>query len=185
MNNKLPTQWKQFIGEIDLPDSENIIKPFELITPEDVSVVLLGIETQSMNNYIPSCLKEIYKEINDEYSLNVKQKQLYRKGNINRLFHYGVLILNNRFINNNTWTQFIITVLKTLDKNNKAVFIGFGNRCKNIITNTIENNPILLYTHPSSINAINKFSGCGCFRTCNNTLSDLGLRMIDWSIVFT
>lgn len=188
------------------PSFENIFKAFEIIDPEDVKVALIGQDPYinpnqaigisfGVNNgcNIPPSLRNIYKEIIHEYGLILDIKKYSQKGDISMLSKEGVLLMNNVFtvqphksLSHKLigWENFSKAIIKALDKNNKLVFVGFGNYIKDVLLNHVKLNKVLIYGHPSPLNTSKPFIGCGCFKEINEVLQHMNIVPVDWTRVF-
>ena len=184
------------------PAKENIFKSLEIIDPSDVKVVIIG-QDPYINEHqaigiafgvknglqIPPSLRNIYKEIIDEYKMVVDIKKFTKRGDISKLAKEGVLLMNNIFTviphkslshKNIGWEEFSKVVIKALDTHNKVVFVGFGNYVKNILLANVKASVLLTYGHPSPLNTSNPFLGCGCFKEINKALNKMNTKGVDW-----
>ncbi len=137
---------------------------------------------------LPPSLKNIYKEIETEYGVDLSQKN----GNLVGWAKQGVLLLNasltvrehaansHRGIGWEIFTDRILTLLN--DREEPIVFLLWGGNAKtkrNIITNP--RHLILEAAHPSPLSAWNGFFGCGHFLQANEFLKRNGYPQIDWT----
>ena len=202
--------WDNIVSELNkcdfYPSLTDIFNSFKLINPNDVKVVILGQDPYIKPNQaigisfgvknglnIPPSLRNIYNEIINEYNLDVDIKEYSKKGDLSILSSNGVLLLNNILTvksnkslshKNIGWEYLTSKIINLLDKNNKMVFIGFGNYANNVLINNVKFNSKLLYGHPSPLNTTNRFLGCNCFKECNDVLIKNNIEPINWSIVF-
>lgn len=181
------------------PKMENIFNALNLLSYQDVKVVIIGQdpyhgENQAMGlsfsvpseQKIPPSLVNIFKEINSD--LNIKCKQ---NGDLTRWAKQGVLLLNavltvragmansHRNIGWQNLTNKIIELLN--NKQTPVVFMLWGNNAKafsSLITNP--KHKILYAAHPSPLSAYNGFIGCKHFSKTNQFLILNNLQPINW-----
>ena len=202
--------WKQLYtvlssGEF-YPSFDDIFKSLELVNPEDVKVAIIGQDPYINPNQaigisfgtnnglnIPPSLRNIYKEIIREYGLVLDLKKYTQKGDISILAKEGVLMMNYIFtvkphksLSHKCigWEIFSKAIIKALDRNNRLVFVGFGNYIKDVLLSNVKLNKVLVYGHPSPLNTANPFIGCGCFKEINDVLQHMNIIPIDWTRVF-
>lgn len=180
------------------PTQEDIFKIFRLIDVEQIKVVIMGQDPyhnyQQANGIafgvnigvnpppsLKNIAKEIYKEYNQQlidYSLESWVKQ-------------GVFLINSIwtvFKNNPLsckdwgWEEFSQNLLKYIcKKNNKVVFVCFGNWAYKYVSSINLKNIIILKTsHPSPYSANKGFIGSNIFKKINLELTKLNLKTIQW-----
>lgn len=188
-----------------VPDRENIFKAFELISLNEVNVVLYGMDpypsirdngkcvatglsfsVDKDNDKIPGSLKNIFKEIKNEF--NSKD---HKNGNLDYLCYQGVLLLNSSLTTRagetgshcgkfKLWDGFIDKVIQVLnDNNDKIIHIFLGNDAKKL-KNKIKKGFIIEGVHPSPLSANRGFFGSGIFIKVNKILEELGKDTIEW-----
>ncbi|MBO7535744.1 MAG: uracil-DNA glycosylase [Bacilli bacterium] len=122
---------------------------------------------------LPPSLKNIYKEIEDEFGIRMS-----RSGNLTKWAKQGVLLLNNVLTvraglanshRNQGWEIFTDEVIRLLNvRKEPVIFVFWGNNAKakmQLVTNPIH--LVLTSAHPSPLSAYNGFFGCGHFRKIN------------------
>ncbi len=137
---------------------------------------------------LPPSLKNIFKEIETEYGVDLSQKN----GSLVGWAKQGVLLLNasltvrehaansHRRIGWEIFTDRILSLLN--DREEPIVFLLWGGNARakrNIITNP--RHLILEAAHPSPLSAWNGFFGCGHFLQTNEFLKQNGYSQIDWT----
>jgi uracil-DNA glycosylase len=136
---------------------------------------------------IPPSLRNIIKEINNEYSSPEINKH---NGNLMYLVEQGVLLLNSSLtvfdskpgIHIKYWEEFTNKVIKYLSMNNNhIVFMLWGNfsRSKKEFIDTSKH-CILETTHPSPLSANKGFLGSNHFKECNEYLESKEIKSITW-----
>jgi uracil-DNA glycosylase len=146
---------------------------------------------------IPPSLKNIYKEIEDEYQ-NILSKEdfssmqkRHRSGNLSDWQKQGVLLLNNVLTveahragshRGHGWETFTEETIKYLNEHKEdLVFLLWGRDARNkasLINRT--KHLILEAPHPSPLSAYAGFFGCGHFTKCNDYLKTHGQKEIKW-----
>lgn len=184
------------------PAPENIFRALEETPLDQVKVVILGQDPYHGPNQaqgfafsvpasekIPPSLRNIYKEIADEYGLPVP---LQRSGDLTDWARQGVLLLNPILTVEQGkpmshadygWQQFTDAVLEELDRQDQPmVFLLWGaqaRKAKRLLHNP--NHLILESPHPSPLSASRGFFGTGHFRKANEFLESHGAAPIDWA----
>lgn len=182
------------------PPRKELFKAFELTSPENIKVVIVGQdpyheENQAMGlsfsvpstTKLPPSLKNIFKEIENDLNLNMKNN-----GDLTYLAKQGVFLFNSyltvraheplshKIIE---YELFDIDLIKYLnDLNQPIAFMLWGNFAKKYfkyLTNS--NHLILLSSHPSPLSAnrggwFNKHQ----FSKVNEFLTSKGANPIDW-----
>ncbi|MDA9608564.1 uracil-DNA glycosylase [SAR86 cluster bacterium] len=182
------------------PKATNIFKAFELTSPNNAKVIILGQDPYHGFNQanglcfsvpkgfnIPPSLRNIYKEIKNDLGINNK-----KNGDLTFWAKQGVLLLNTTLTveekkpgshSNLGWEFFTDKVISYLGKKKGRVFILWGNRAAkkaNLIDSS--KNLILISAHPSPLSAYRGFFGCNHFSQCNNYLKQNSKKEIDWVI---
>ena len=183
------------------PPYGEIFNAFKLTPLDNVKVVILGQDpyheagqahglafSTPDGRPIPRSLKNIFKEINDEYDYPIPES-----GCLEKWAKQGVFLLNTVLTvedgNANShskcgWQTFTDNVIKTLnDQSQPIVFMLWGKQAekkKELITN--ENHLVLVTSHPSPFSARRGFLGCNHFRLANEYLKDNGQKEIDWRL---
>ena len=218
----LPKNWEYFLKESDIekqllsiksllekekklgkeifPRTDNIFRALELVSPEDVKVVVVGQDpyhninqanglafSVNKNNKITPSLKNIYREIKRD--LNSKTLQ---NGDLTQIAKQGVLFLNSALTVeahkpgshlNIGWQEITDSIISLLSSEKNIVFMLWGNSAqlkeKFIDLNS---NLVLKTSHPSPLSAYRGFIGSRPFSKCNKFLKSKGKKIIDWSL---
>lgn len=188
---------KEYETKTIYPQKEKIFNAFKLTPFKDIKVVIVGQDPYHGENEahglsfsvqdgikIPPSLKNIYKELNDDLNIPIKNT-----GNLETWAKQGLLLLNSTLTvekdkpNSHQkigWQQFTDDVIKIIDeKKEHVVFILWGNyaRTKKAL---IKNNYIIESPHPSPFSARNGFFGSKPFSKTNNYLKKNGIKEINW-----
>ncbi len=192
---------EEYSKYIIYPKRENIFKAFELVSPKDIKVVIIGQDpyhevNQAMGlafsvvdgNKLPPSLVNIYREIENEYNCLMN----YQSGDLAYLAKQGVLLLNSIFTvrehqplshDTNEYKLFyhdIISYLNTLNQN--IVFLLWGKNAQKIaplLTN--DQHLVLFANHPSPLSANRGgWFNCNHFLKANEFLKSHQLKTIDW-----
>ena len=183
------------------PPREMMFNAFKLTPLNDVKVVIFGQdpyheEGQAMglsfsvpnNIKTPPSLINIYKEIENEYNVQFKN----RGGDLTYLAKQGVLLLNTILTvreamplshNIKEYNLFMHDIIEVLNGcNQPIVFLLWGGNAKGLakyLTN--KNHLILTATHPSPLGANHGgWFNCNHFRKTNEFLVKNGLKPINW-----
>lgn len=191
---------KEYKTKTVYPPKEQIFAALQTTAPEDVKVVILGQDPYhgpgqahglafSVNPQcpIPPSLKNMYKELENEYGCMVK-----RNGDLHDWARQGVLLLNPILTveqshplshQNLGWQMFTDEVLKYLDSlDQPIVFLLWGAKAR--ASARLLHNPnhlILQAPHPSPLSAHRGFFGCGHFKKANEFLAAHNVKPIDWT----
>lgn len=191
---------KEYKEHIIYPNMYDIFNALKLTDYQDVKVVIVGQDPYHEPNQahglafsvlcdkLPPSLKNIYKEIENEYGLKMGES-----GDLTNWAKQGVLLLNNVLTvraheanshKNKGWEYVTDTIIKKLNEREKPIiFVFWGNNAKEkekLITN--QKHFILKSAHPSPLSAYNGFFGNGHFLKINALLRDLNEKEIDWRI---
>ena len=218
----LPKNWEYFLKESDIekpllsiksllekekklgkeifPSTENIFRALELVSPEDVKVVVVGQDpyhninqanglafSVNKNNTIPPSLKNIYREIKRD--LNSKTLQT---GDLTQIAKQGVLFLNSALTVEAYkpgshlkigWQKITDSIIYLLSSEKNIVFMLWGNfaRSKEKFID-LNSNLVLKTSHPSPLSAYRGFIGSRPFSKSNKFLKSKGKKIIDWSL---
>ena len=191
---------KEYEQKTIYPPKEEIFSAFQYTQKKDIKVVILGQDPYhgpnqahglafSVNpeNKIPPSLRNMYKEIELEYHI-----QLNRSGDLRDWAKQGVFLLNpiltveeHKPLSHQKigWQTFTNQALIELNKENRPiVFLLWGNKAKEV--QKFLNNPnhlILTSVHPSPLSASRGFFGCNHFQLANDFLEKNGQKPIDWT----
>lgn len=198
---------KKFVdNEYDLktiyPPYEDIFNAFKLTSINDVKVVILGQDPYHEKGQahglafstpegrpIPRSLKNIFKEINQEYGYPIP-----KSGCLENWAKQGVFLLNTVLTveegNANShsdcgWQIFTDNVIKILNNQTKPiVFLLWGKQAekkKVLISNS--NHLVLITSHPSPFSARRGFFGSNHFKLANEFLKEKRDVEIDWKLI--
>lgn len=169
------------------PKPEEIFSIFNLLSPQQVKVVILGQDpyhglnpdgtTQAMGiafsvrkgQPIPVSLRNIYKEA------GVQRKH----GDLTDWVKQGVFLLNTALTvelhkpNSHTrvWTTFTDLLIEYLDSlPQKPIFVLWGSNARCYSTQLSKETKVLTSPHPSGLSAYRGFFGCEHFKTINSVL---------------
>lgn len=183
------------------PPYDDIFNAFKLTPLSNVKVVILGQDPYHEEGQahglafstpegrpIPRSLKNIFKEINDEYGYPIPES-----GCLEKWAHQGVFLLNTVLTveqsNANShskcgWQTFTDNVIRLLnDSDAPIVFLLWGKQAENkkeLITNP--NHLVLITSHPSPFSARRGFLGSNHFRLANEFLNKNNIKEIDWRL---
>jgi len=219
---KLNKQWSSFLDEemkldyfkelqkfVDLeyqtktifPPYENIFRAFNLLTPSEVKVVIIGQDPYHGINQanglafsvcdkckIPPSLKNIFKELVDDMDCGYPAC-----GNLTSWSQDGVLLINSVLTveqsranshQNMGWEIFTDSVIKKLSNEyENIVFILWGNPSqKKAILIDESKHFILKAPHPSPLSSYRGFFGSKPFSLTNEYLLAKGKKEIDWCL---
>lgn len=183
------------------PPYDEIFNAFKLTPPENVKVVILGQDpyhevgqahglafSTPEGRPIPRSLKNIFKEIAEEYDYPIPES-----GCLEKWAKQGVFLLNTVLTveegNANShsdcgWQTFTNNVIEILDlQNQPIVFLLWGKQAekkKELIKNP--NHLVLITSHPSPFSARRGFFGCNHFKLANEFLKSNDMDEIDWKL---
>lgn len=202
IEKNLIEEYENFEGLAEIyPKKELIFNAFNYFNFEELKVVIIGQDPYHQPNQanglcfsvnenikIPPSLKNIFKEIYDNYDLEYTN---LTNGNLEYLAQQGILLLNNTLtVRQSTpnshlkiWKGFSYEIIKyILENHNNIVFLLWGNNAKKILKNKdIKNHYILEANHPSPLSA-NKggWFGNKNFIKTNEILSKNNKKEINW-----
>lgn len=139
---------------------------------------------------ISKSLENMFKEIDREYGSNMYD-DLKFDGDLTSWMKQGVMLLNTCLTigTHNTshkgigWEQFTKEIIGYLDKHFTFVTLALGNPAQAMAENIVNNKKLIVKTgHPSPLNTVHPFYGCGCFSKCNQLLRNEKLLPIKWTI---
>ena len=183
------------------PPYDEIFNAFRLTPLGNVKVVILGQDPYHEEGQahglafstpdgrpIPRSLKNIFKEINNEYSYPIPES-----GCLEKWAEQGVFLLNTVLTvvegqaNSHSkcgWQTFTDNVIRILnDKTQPIVFLLWGKQAEKkseLITNL--NHLVLITSHPSPFSARRGFLGSNHFKLANDFLKENDIEEIDWKL---
>lgn len=183
------------------PPYDEIFNAFRLTPLGNVKVVILGQDPYHEEGQahglafstpdgrpIPRSLKNIFKEINNEYSYPIPES-----GCLEKWAEQGVFLLNTVLTvvegqaNSHSkcgWQTFTDNVIRILnDKTQPIVFLLWGKQAEKkseLITNP--NHLVLITSHPSPFSARRGFLGSNHFKLANDFLKENDIEEIDWKL---
>lgn len=187
------------------PPKRFIFRSLELIKPEDVKVVIIGMDPYPGDyagipyatglsfsvgsnvpiNQIPGSLKNIFKELKDDIP-TVQNTS----GDLTSWVRQGVLLINASLTgkpnaksgsHGKMWYGFVQKVLEKVKKNGNVVYILWGKDAQEFGSMIGNKGAKLTAAHPSPLSASRGFYGCKHFSTTNKCLQHWGLTPIDFS----
>ncbi len=198
---KLKKNLAQAYSEEDIwPKKENLFNAFNLCPINSVKVVILGqdpyptpghahglsFSVPSSVRPLPKSLKNIYKELSEDLSIEIPQS-----GDLSHWASQGVLLLNTVLTvkagsanshKNFGWQTFTDEVIRLVSENSKGViFILWGAPAQakqRLIDET--KHSILKSPHPSPLSSYRGFFGSKPFSKTNELLALQGKNSINW-----
>lgn len=188
------------LGKEIFPSTENIFRALELVSPEDVKIVVVGQDpyhninqanglafSVNENNIIPPSLKNIYREIKRDLNSETLQT-----GDLTQIAKQGVLFLNSALTVeahkpgshlNIGWQEITDFIISLLSSEKNIVFMLWGNfaQLKEKFID-LNSNLVLKTSHPSPLSAYRGFIGSRPFSKSNKFLKSKGKKTIDWSL---
>lgn len=181
------------------PHPSRVFRAFELVSPSDVRVVILGQDPYHTpgvadglafstipGNRVPPSLQNIFKEIESEFGAPCNKSP-----DLERWARQGVLLLNASLsvrsgeANSHAdygWHTFTDAVIHALSESQEhVVFMLWGSfaRKKSALIDSSKH-LILESAHPSPLSAHNGFFGNGHFKLANDYLVAHGRSLIEW-----
>ena len=195
--------WDKIVSNLNdgvfYPPVKNIFSALEGVAPDRVKVVLLGqdpyptkgaahgysFSIQKGNKIQPS-LKNIFKELSDEYMTEFEPKS----GDLRKWETEGVLLLNTILTvkpesplshQNIGWENFTGAILKFLASRENVLFLLLGSKARDAVSKfNIDDKRKIIAGHPSPLNRTGSFNGSGCFRAVNEELLRRKILPIRW-----
>lgn len=188
---------KEYKSNICFPHKKDVFRALKMTAYKDVKVVILGQDPYhgeneanglsfSINNgvKITPSLRNIFKEI--EIELGVKRINT----DLSDWANQGVLLLNSILTvkkdrplshKNIGWEMFTDVIIKKISqKNDKIIFILWGNYARSKKTLIEKDNYILESVHPSPLSASRGFFNNNIFMKTNEILKKEGKNPIIW-----
>lgn len=187
------------------PAKRNIFKALELVKPQDVKVVIIGMDPYpgdyngtcyadglafSVNgsiplSNIPASLKNIFKEVKNNYP-----DAIINHGDLTSWALQGVLLLNACLTvrpgdpgsHKDLWLGFIKAIIATIRNNDNLVAVFWGAKAQKLMTCFGTKTLKLTSGHPSPKSAY-LFQNNKHFLQINQHLISNGIKPIDFSLV--
>jgi uracil-DNA glycosylase len=187
------------------PLSSKIFRAFEYFSPQEIKLIILGqdpyiniennkpqacglsFSVPKCHKKIPPSLKNIYKEINNNYPETVIPKhgclKCWAKEKKILLLNSALTVKAGESNSHqelwSKWSDKLITFINEI--NDKTIFLLMGNFAKNKI-HLIDQNKHKIFTtvHPSPLSARNGFFGCNVFKLINEYLKEIKKEEIQW-----
>lgn len=193
---------KNFTNEIYkknnvFPKKHNIFNCFNLCPPSKTKIIIIGqdpyhtpnvadgLAFSSKNKITPPSLKNIFKEISNEYP-----SCSFKTNDLSGWAKQGVLLLNlSLTVEQNTpnshtwfWKDKIIEIIQMINKENKKIgFVLWGKNANEIKKYLSNNTFVLSSSHPSPFSASKGFFGNDHFKKINEYLKSIKQSEINWS----
>ncbi len=193
---------KEYETKTIYPPKEDVFNAFKFTPLSSIKVVILGQDpyheenqahglsfSTPKGNPLPRSLKNIFKEIQEEYNYPIPDN-----GCLEKWAKQGVFLLNTVLTveqsNANShskcgWQIFTDNVIKEINKQDQPiVFLLWGKQAekkKELLNNP--NHLVLITSHPSPFSVRRGFFGCNHFKQANQFLKERNVEEIDWSII--
>lgn len=191
-------------GRIIYPQDEEIFNALNLTAFENIKAVIIGQDPYHGKgqahglcfsvpkgvDIIPPSLKNIYKEIEREYGIEMPSR-----GDLTGWAEQGVLLLNAtltvrraepRSHEGEGWEKFTDAVIRAVSaKRDHVVFLLWGKDAqkKGALIDRNKHHKVLEASHPSPRSAwrtARPFIGCGHFKKANDALREGRIKTIEW-----
>ncbi|MBO5151106.1 MAG: uracil-DNA glycosylase [Methanobrevibacter sp.] len=192
---------EEYSSKTVYPPKEEIFNAFKFTPASKVKVVILGQDpyheegqahglafSTPEGRAIPRSLKNIFKEIEDEYNYPIPDS-----GCLEKWAKQGVFLLNTVLTvregeaNSHSdcgWQTFTDNVIKALNEQPQPIaFLLWGKQAEKkmeLLENP--NHLVLVTSHPSPFSARRGFFGCNHFRLANEYLRKNDIEEIDWKL---
>ncbi|MBU0720219.1 uracil-DNA glycosylase [bacterium] len=191
----------EYKTKIVFPKYENIFRAFNLLSPADVQVVIIGQDPYHGANQasglafsvcdtcrVPPSLKNIFKELSDDIGCEISNS-----GNLTHWATQGVLLINSvlsvveakpnshKNLGWEIFTDFVIEKLSLDFENIVFILWGAPSQKKSFLIDD-SRHLILKAPHPSPLSAYRGFFGSKPFSKTNAYLSACGKKEIDWCL---
>ena len=185
------------------PEKDKLFKAFELTPLEEVKIVLIGQDpypskldngkcraqglsfSVDKEDAVPGSLKNIYKEIKNDYPMFVQPKH----GDLSYWAKQGILLFNqsltycpeNPKCYMNLWNRFSFIVIDIINKYvDNCIYILWGKKAEKL-TELIKSHNILTGVHPSPLSANRGFFNQKYFLKINILLNKDGKKQINFN----
>ncbi len=192
--------YKEYLAKTIFPPKEKIFNAFELTPLKNLKVVILGQDpyhgvgqaqglafSTPSNIKNPPSMKNILKEINDEY----KDGSICNDGDLTPWAKQGVLLINAILTVEEAnpkshekigWQIFTDNIIKYISENcTDIIFLLWGAPAiKKAKLIDEKKHHVLTAVHPSPLSAYRGFFGCNHFIQTNKILKQLDKKPIKW-----
>ena len=191
-------QREKSAGRVTYPEGAEIFNALNSTAFDDIKVVIIGQDPYHGEGQahglcfsvrkgpIPRSLKNIYKEIETEYGI-----QMPSHGDLTGWAAQGVLLLNATLTvqqakpgshQGKGWKEFTDAIIRAVnEKREHIVFLLWGSYAQNKAELIDPKKHLVLKTsHPSPFSAHHGFRGCGHFKTANDYLIAHRLKPVEW-----
>lgn len=198
-------QQKRSEGQIIFPEQQNVFRAFQLVSPEECKVIIIGQDPYinvnqanglafAVNSGIPCppSLKNIFRELSDDIGDVQIDETLIHWAEQGVLLVNTCLTVRSGFPASHSgwgWESVITDALKAVvELENSLVIIAWGRHAQNVTARLpVQKNQLLLCSsHPSPLGATKpcgqypSFIGSKPFSKTNRFLSENNLTPIDW-----
>jgi uracil-DNA glycosylase len=186
------------------PMKKDLLKPFELVTPENVKVVIFGnypydkrtTDGEPMadglafsTRQISPVLKTIFQEVKN----CIPNFEIPLNGSLESWTSNGVLLINRSLTvqpnkansHGNIWLGFIRKLILFLNEvNQNAVYLLWGQDNKMLKEHISNKNPVLISGYPNakSFEINQTFEGCKHFKLANEILQKKNIPVVNWNL---
>jgi len=181
------------------PDPEDVFKAYRLSPPNEVKVVILGMDPyphdaanglafsvkEEATIEVPKSLQNIFAELEDDIGF-----QPYHNPDLTRWAKQGVMLLNTRLTVRHGmpgshkeygWQFFTKKTLEIIcNQDNPTMFILWGNFAQEYADIVVPPHNYTCAPHPSPLSAYRGFFGSKPFSTTNRFLENNNRQPIDW-----
>lgn len=181
------------------PIKSDIFRAFNLVKPNDVKLVIIGQDPYihkeeaigvafgiHENAVVPPSLKNIFKEIRNEYGL--PDDHQFDK-TLTNIAEQGVLLLNTILTVNEGksnshknfgWERFTKNIISRLNETTNCIFLALGKQAEKFIEG-IDESRVVIAGHPSPLNRAGTFLNSSVFMLVNSVLENNGFVPINWA----
>lgn len=192
---------EEYKSKTVFPRYENIFRAFDLVSPKDVRVVIIGQDpyhglnqanglafSVGSRSKIPPSLRNIYKELVDDLGCGIPAN-----GDLTSWAKQGVLLFNTVFTvleaqanshKEKGWENLSDSIIKQLSEQQEhIVFILWGSASQKKATLIDESKHFIISSvHPSPLSAYRGFFGSKPFSRANEYLLKHKLQAIEWCL---
>lgn len=180
------------------PNREDVFRAFEMVSPEDVKVVIIGqdpyptpgdadgLSFSTRATKTPRSLQNMFKIIKEDFGIENSSPDLTKWA------EQGILLMNKHLTCRKSdanshqhlgWDKLTNELIQQLDQRfSNIVFVAWGGSAQKI-AESVTQNIVLTSSHPSPLSANRgkePFMKSHIFKRINDTLIDLEREPIDW-----